>query len=468
MHNQTFRIKAFPSLTTLFFLIICAVACSPAGEKTAAVQPAGQDAAPLNSSLSPEPENFEASATLFASTTPDWTNTPRISPTWTSTPTFSTTPTLTGTSTQTKIPTHTSTSTRTLTPTRTLTRTPAPVPKVAEPCIAYYDASIGGLKYACMVNEEWKIQVVDDSRDSGLYPSLVFDPAGNAHISYYEQSGGDLKYAVWKGSAWQIETVDAEGDTGLVSSIELDAGGNPFISYLDLSTWSIKIARLGAAGWQVETVEKLQAVDKPRKELVISFNTSLELGKDGSVWVAYIDPAKKILRIAHSSGKDWKIESVGIPGFVNWFCSLALDQSGEPGISYYNENSRSLSLARRVNNQWETLEIEGNKVGKYSSLEFDDVNQPRISYFDEELDDLRYASWNGFTVFPMKMDSEGSVGVYTSLAISPRGRSIMSYYDLSNKWLKVSLWTGDYWKLLVVDNSGDVGRQSSIAYRVVY
>jgi len=35
--------------------------------------------------------------------------------------------------------------------------------------------------------------------------------------------------------------------------------------------------------------------------------------------------------------------------------------------------------------------------------------------------DLRYAYWNGFSIFPMKMDLEDSVGVYTSLAISREG-----------------------------------------------
>ena len=399
---------------------------------------------------------------------------PSVTVSLTSTTTITATSTITQSLTMTQMPTisltptQSLTSTVTLKPTRMLTRTPAPNPKTAEACIAYFEATKGNLKYACLINDEWKSQVVDISKDSGLYPSLVFDPVGNAHISYYDQAGGDLKYATWDGTAWMIEKVDEEGDTGLVSSINLTADGEAVISYLDLTTWSIKLARQSRSGWKIETVEKLEPLQTPRKDIVISFNTSLKLDRNGNLWVAYIAPLPKALRAAYFDGQKWNIQTIGQPGAVNWFCSLDLDQQDEPAISFYDESSRSLKLVRREEGKWNVVEIEGNKVGKYSSLVFDADNQPRISYFDEELDDLRYAYWNGFSTFPMKMDSEDSVGVYTSLAVSPRERSYISYYDLSHKWLKVSYWTGNYWKLMVVDDTGDAGRQSSIAFRVIY
>ena len=58
------------------------------------------------------------------------------------------------------------------------------------------------------------------------------------------------------------------------------------------------------------------------------------------------------------------------------------------------------------------------KVGKYSSLAFDNTGKPRISYYDESRGDLKYASWDGSKWVITTVDSSGKVGEFSSLALT--------------------------------------------------
>lgn len=167
-----------------------------------------------------------------------------------------------------------------------------------------YQWSFGGrndLYYATLGESGWTKEVVASEGDY-LYPSLTIDRLDRPHISYFDEMGGDLKYARREEGRWVIETVDAPGWTGLSTSIALDGEGRPLISYY---------AR------------------------VPDFREQ---------------PGRFLFKVARWTGGDWAISTIdsGDWGFYDqapWKTSIAADPSGQPHISYYGFNSRSLKYA---------------------------------------------------------------------------------------------------------------------------
>jgi len=71
-----------------------------------------------------------------------------------------------------------------------------------DPHIAYFDGGLGVLKYASKTESGWEIETIDDSGNSGMFPSLDLTKDDVPYIAYYDSNDGMLKVAhLSKGSA---------------------------------------------------------------------------------------------------------------------------------------------------------------------------------------------------------------------------------------------------------------------------
>ena len=106
--------------------------------------------------------------------------------------------------------------------------------------------------------------------------------------------------------------------------------------------------------------------------------------------------------------------------------------------------------------------VQGADVGVNSSLALDATGNPRIAYFDDTHDDLKYAWWDGSTWQDQVVDFVGEVGLHPSLTLDSAGNPRITYYDITNQHLKYAFWTGATWSATTIDANTKVGLYSSI------
>ena len=93
----------------------------------------------------------------------------------------------------------------------------------------------------------------------------------------------------------------------------------------------------------------------------------------------------------------------------------------------------------------------------------DPNNNPVVSYFDDDKDNLKVALWNGYGWDNTTLDYFEITGLYTSIAFNNLGQVFIAYYDYSNSALKYATWNGTQWVYEFIDSRGDVGWYPSIA-----
>jgi len=336
------------------------------------------------------------------------------------------------------------------------------------PLFASYQASAAGIT--------WHTEMVDSSGNVGYYTSLDFDSDGDPAISYFDYAQADLKYAHWNGSSWVVETVDSTGQVGLYTSLAFDADGNPGISYYDATNYHLKYAHWDGTKWNIETVDSTDDVGS---------YTSLAFDNSGKPSISYYDAYNGNLKYAHWNGSKWigasatssAPETVDSEGNVGTYTSLAFDNSGNPSISYYDVTNTNLKYAHWNGSSWvgmtdtgkpdtvdSTVPEEQEDVGRYTSLAFDAIGYPGISYYDVVRRALKFAHWNGSSWEIVIVDPSGNVGQYTSLAFDPAGYPSISYDDCANHDLKYARQKGSTWVVETVDEADNVGTHTSLDF----
>ena len=111
--------------------------------------------------------------------------------------------------------------------------------------------------------------------------------------------------------------------------------------------------------------------------------------------ISYCDFENYDLKYVHYSEGNWKKEIVDSNGDVGVYSSIALDDTGNPHISYIYWSGISLAIdlkyAQKKDSSWniETVD-EGGDVRKWTSLALDSNGIPHISYYDYTEGALKY------------------------------------------------------------------------------
>jgi len=293
------------------------------------------------------------------------------------------------------------------------------------------------------VEADWCTEIVDWEGAVGSSPSLALDNSGNPHISYQDRSNHDsfdLKYANRVGSDWQIGIVDSASDVWHTSSLALDASGSPRISYYDNNNIDLKYAWCESDCHMQDNWQSIKVDDAD------VWSVSLALDNNGNPHISYHDfSGGDDLKYAWCESDchiqdNWQIVTVDEIGSVGWSTSLALDNSGNPHISYVDFTNSALKYAScesSCGNQinWQTVTIDPGDVSRYTSIAIDSNGKIHISYRYEANRNFIYACCesnchiqDNWQIAPIP----GCFGWYGSLAIDNNNNPHISYSEGGN------------------------------------
>lgn len=203
------------------------------------------------------------------------------------------------------------------------------------------------LRYAILSDGAWRAVSVDQEHsEPGKWNSIALDSKGFPHIAFSDFPAGRLMYGWFDGEKWSAVTVDTPyssdrtgGERGMGASLILDSQGNPIIGYYDLQ--SLKVARLLDGKWKKEVVQELPPFGKWGWQ---SFRSSMALDKHGFLHIGF----ESLLGLEHAwwDGKTWHtqliVSAAGEPKFEN---SMAIGPDDTVYMPFLDPSDRILRLA---------------------------------------------------------------------------------------------------------------------------
>ncbi|MBN2611277.1 MAG: hypothetical protein JXB00_06950 [Bacteroidales bacterium] len=244
-------------------------------------------------------------------------------------------------------------------------------------------------------DNDWNLEMILPVGSTGNSPDVVIDNLGQPHISFLDTDDGYVKYAHKSGTSWNIENVGYYGTStrgaGL-NSIDIDAGNHPHISYYDFNNSELKYACKNSESWTTITIPM------PKDPLDISGDTYYSHTNENSI---IVDKNAGVTHISFLMWGNYSGYSLGywnsdldhsliVDGSDGRQNAIALDNNGNPGISYYNNTTNSINYAGWNGSSFDIEVISSmntiNWEFQLTSLAYDSDNHPHIAFYGAEND----------------------------------------------------------------------------------
>lgn len=256
------------------------------------------------------------------------------------------------------------------------------------PHISYVDHKNGYLKYATKTPASPPTIDIVDQPYNTWETSIAIDKTGRPHIAYIAvpSIGADeiVKYAVKDGNTWRIEEGFNSTSHGTGVSLVLDSNDHPHVVF-ESTPGTLSHTFNESGTWSLETV--IQAT-------ILDLYHSLAIDSQDGLHMSYVDLDVGV-KYAVRKGGVWSNETVGYPS-IGTHNDIAVDYLDTPHLCYYNRSDDDLIYITKLSGVWihENVDLVGG-VGGWCSIAIDQSGLPHISYFDYTNGNLKYAYVEG-------------------------------------------------------------------------
>ncbi|MFH1725396.1 MAG: hypothetical protein ABII00_12360 [Elusimicrobiota bacterium] len=225
----------------------------------------------------------------------------------------------------------------------------------------------------------------------------------------------------------------------------VDSAGDVHLACLDWDPDTLRHIKRTGSGWTSQFVDSAASSTGNR------WKPSIDVDDFGGVHIAYHQDQG--LMYARFQGLLWDIQLVDPAGAITTFpdamASIAVDDSGNPHISYCGNDCRDLKYAVWTGVSWSTMTIaEVWGFGLYSSLALDPAGKPHIAYNDHYGASLGYGEWNGVSWSTQTV--EATLTREVSIAVDSAGIPHIAYGWDDPRSVKYARWTGVAWSTQTV------------------
>ncbi len=262
--------------------------------------------------------------------------------------------------------------------------------------------------------------------------AMLHSPAGDLLVYFYSAAGNSIERAVLTGDTWAVATFLA--NVGEVTDIAAHKTGNAV---------DVVFRRSDPPGlYRVRDDSFLLKPDEvtggPAPELIADTGVRPSVASSGdTVWVSWFDVRDASLKVAHTTGGGWEIETVDANDGAGFFNAIAIPPHDELPVVVYARSggAKGLYWARFNGEYWETGTIVPEFAGYFCSMALDAAGVPFVAY--QSLDEpdhstLHVARYWGGGWDDEVVDDEGDTGYYTSIVVDGAGYPHVAYTDGEN------------------------------------
>jgi hypothetical protein len=311
-------------------------------------------------------------------------------------------------------------------------------------------------------------------------------------------------------SAWSCSSIRATSNTGFYTSVAFDLQGRPWVTFVDQTNGYLFYANYDSSGSSTGSGCTTGWVCNIIDGVVGGSQSSITIGKDGGIWISYMDDAggNGVLAVAQFVGSGgtgctfstaWSCTNIDTAIDSGYYTDIAINpKTGNPWISYANSAApQAFEVAQFVGSggtgcavsSWTCYTVldDANDYGaEYTGIAFDGAGVAWTSFHDDTNGDLYVAKYVGSsgtgctssawtcTAVATANDS-GDIG--TAIAIDSKGNPAVAFREVSTGGdLKLARYLGgattgtgcavNTWNCTTIDTVGDVGAYASLAFDV--
>jgi hypothetical protein len=269
--------------------------------------------------------------------------------------------------------------------------------------MAYYDAVGLDLKFASCAGDPncsgaVVIQTLDTAGDVGSHTELVVSSSGAPLIFHHDETNGDLEAFACSGTACAAgvpTTLVSTGNVGEAISALLAPDNLARIVYQDETTPGLGFVRCENDACTSSTSQLVDSGVNPDA-------TSMAIGSDGIVIIAYRDAPKGHLKVTHCGDSDCNsttTTTLDTSGKVAAHVAMTIGTGGLPIIAYREDDTASLRIARCLEETCAlftlaSLEDDDDDVGTEVALLVDSSNTEHVFYRDVTNSEIRRGSFS--------------------------------------------------------------------------